>query len=363
MITMKRAAPGLIVAILTGCEPVPPPPAEWVAAPVLTPQVSGTSASLIAVSVVDRDTVWVSGRQGTWARTTDGGATWHAAVVPGADSLQFRDVHALDSQTAWLLSMGNGGQSRIYRTSDAGGSWTLQFTNAEPDGFFDCFGFWDADHGIAFSDSFDGSFYLITTADGGATWTRVPADRLPPASPGEGAFASSGTCLALQGEATAWIGTGASEAGARVLRTADRGLTWSVANTPIVAGPAAGITSVAFRDAIHGVAVGGDIARPDTFSLNVAVTGDGGTTWTAATSTPFPGAAYASAWVPGAPIPTLVAVGPGGLAFSIDEAVTWTPVDTLNHWGLGFASPDAGWAVGPGGRITHLSLWQRSTAR
>ncbi|MFW6205758.1 MAG: WD40/YVTN/BNR-like repeat-containing protein [Gemmatimonadota bacterium] len=100
--------------------------------PVATEQVSGTDALLIAVSAVDEHVVWVSGARGTWLRTTDGGATWQAGRVPGADSLQFRDVHAIDSTTAYLLSIGEGSRSRIYRTTDAGRTWTLQFTNPEP---------------------------------------------------------------------------------------------------------------------------------------------------------------------------------------------------------------------------------------
>src|SRR3954468_3359892 len=91
-------------------------------------QRSGTNALLIAVSPVDERTVWVSGSAGTWLRTTGGGATWQNGRVPGADSLQVRDVHAVDANTAYLLSIGDGPQSRIYKTTDAGAHWALQFT-------------------------------------------------------------------------------------------------------------------------------------------------------------------------------------------------------------------------------------------
>ena len=50
--------------------------------PTLTPQNSGTTQGLIAVSPVNKDVVWASGRGGTFAVTTDGGATWRAGVVP-----------------------------------------------------------------------------------------------------------------------------------------------------------------------------------------------------------------------------------------------------------------------------------------
>ena len=327
-------------------------------APVLTVQTTGVEALFIGISPVDENTVWISGTQGTYARTTDGGATWQAAVVAGADSLEFRDVHAVDAATAYLLSIGSGEQSRIYKTTDAGLTWVLQFTNPEPAGFFDCMDFWDAEHGIAFSDSFDGAFFLITTEDGGATWNRVPPDRLPPASDGEGSFAARGTCLVAHGDSTAWVGTGAG-ASARILKTTDRGRSWTVVETPIVGGTStSGIASLAFRDARHGAAFGGVIDKPDDYSDNVAVTSDGGQTWTLAGRPTLTGAVYGAAYVPGAPTPTLVVAGPKGIDYSADNGMTWTSLDTLSHWGVAFASPHAGWAIGPEGRVTRIRLFE-----
>ena len=349
----------LFLVLLAGCAVSETDAPSLRLAPVLTPQTSGSEALFIGISPVDENTVWISGTQGTYARTTDGGATWQAATVPGADSLQFRDVHAVDADTAYLLSIGGGAQSRIYKTTDAGQTWVLQFTNPEPDGFFDCMDFWDADHGIAFSDSFDGAFFLITTDDGGATWNRVPPERLPPANPGEGSFAASGNCVVTQGESTAWIGTGASpSASARVLKTMDRGLTWTVAETPSPGGATSGITSVPFRDAQHGAALGGDFTRPDEYSDNVAVTNDGGQTWTLAGRPRLSGSVYGAVYVPGTPTPTLVGVGPEGVDYSIDNGMTWTSLDTLSHWSVAFASPHAGWAIGPDGRVTGIRLFE-----
>jgi photosystem II stability/assembly factor-like uncharacterized protein len=108
-------------------------------------------------------------------------------------------------------------------------------------------------------------------------------------------------------------------------------------------------------------AIGGDIGNADTVVANVAISTDAGVSWSLATGTPFRGAAYGSSWVPGAPSPTLIAVGPGGLAFSTDHARTWTAVDTLNHWGVAFTAPDAGWAVGPRGRVSRLALFRRDS--
>lgn len=353
-----RIAALLVAALAPLCVSPRVSAQAWTLAPRLEPQTSGTDALLIGISIVNDDVVWVSGSKGTWARTTDGGATWRAGVVPGADSLQFRDIHALDAANAWVLSIGNGEQSRIYRTADGGATWTLQFRNTEPRAFFDCFGFWDARSGIAISDSYDGRFHVIATEDG-ATWHRIPPDRLPAANEGEGSFAASGTCLVVGGDSTAWIATGASPGASRVLRTTDRGRTWTVAQTPVVRSASAGIETLAFRDLRHGAALGGDLSQPEGFTDNVAITQDGGLTWTLAGRPPFAGPVYGSSWVPGAPTPTLVAAGPKGIGFSADGGRTWTALDTLNHWSVSIRAPDRGWATGPNGRITRVRLYAR----
>ena len=97
-------------------------------------QTSNTRASLRGVSAVDARTVWASGSGGTWLATTDGGVTWRAAKVPGAETLDFRGIRAIDAHTVYLMSAGPGDKSRIYKTTDAGEHWTLQFTNPDPKG-------------------------------------------------------------------------------------------------------------------------------------------------------------------------------------------------------------------------------------
>ncbi len=342
-------------AAALGCgENQPRPPAQ--PQPTLTPQSSGTDQLLQAVSAVDESVVWVSGHGGTYARTTDGGTTWEAGMVPDADTLQFRDVHAVDAQTAYLLGAGPSDMSRIYKTTDAGSTWDLQWVNPDPDGFYDCLDFWDRDRGAAYGDEVDGQLSIIVTGDGGATWERVAPDRLPPALEGEGGFAASGLCLVTGADGVGWIATGAADT-ARVLRTDDYGRTWTVAVTPLVAGGAAGLTAVSFRDDRHGIALGGDIGAPEDYSDNVAVTDDGGRTWTLAGRPQISGAFYGGLYVPGIDRPWVVGVGPAGADYSIDNGQAWVSLDTLNYWGVGFASPTAGWLVGPGGRITKVSMY------
>ncbi len=104
-------------------------------------------------------------------------------TVPGSEKLDFRDIDAVDDKTAYVLSIGPGELSRIYKTSDAGLTWTEQFVNRDPKAFFDAMAFWDANRGVAVSDAVDGQFVILTTSDGGKSWVRVAAGGTPAGAP------------------------------------------------------------------------------------------------------------------------------------------------------------------------------------
>jgi photosystem II stability/assembly factor-like uncharacterized protein len=322
--------------------------------PTLTPQQSGTTQRLQAISPVDDQVAWASGTGGTYALTTDGGNTWHAAVVLGAEALEFRDVQGVSDKVAYLLSAGPGDQSRVYKTKDGGEHWTLQFLNQDPNAFYDCFAFWTRNRGITTSDAVNGRFPAIKTLDG-KHWNDI-GDQLPAAQASEASFAASGTCVVTQGLFNAWIATGGA-AEARILATTDGGKTWNAYNTPTAHGtPSSGVFSVDFRDRFHGILGAGELATPDASIDNVARSSDGGKTWELRTRTPFVGAIYGLSYVPDL-FQTVVATGPHGAAWSPDEGGTWSSLPGLeNFWAVAFASPSAGWLVGTEGRIVKVTF-------
>src|SRR5262249_17116053 len=196
--------------------------------------VTGTSAHFRGLSAVSATTAWVSGytaTNGVVMRTTDRGATWHDVSPPGSAGLQFRDIEAFDASDAVAMSIGNNpGDFRIYVTHDAGQSWDLTFVNAEPTAFYDCISFFDPNPGLALSDPPEGvHFRVIATDDGGMSW-HVTGLQMP-AAPGEFAFAASGECLTTDHGHRAWFGSGG--AGAHVFRSDDRGVTWTIAASPL----------------------------------------------------------------------------------------------------------------------------------
>jgi len=296
-------------------------------------QNSHTIESFRGISAVSRNIAWASGTHGTYLRTTNAGRTWTPAQIPDAITLDFRAVVAFSAHEAFLMSAGPGVQSRIYHTADAGQHWQLQFTNTNPKGFFDSMTFSDPKHGIVLGDPIPDEtgklkFELLMTDDG-QTWHQLPPAQLPEAQEGEGAFAASNSCIAIlhwwksgasapreaswksgplgprqapvNNRASApdpniWFATGGKSA--RVFHSPDHGKTWEVFNTPILHSPdSAGIFSVAFRDALHGVIAGGDYRHPKDDGPNLAFTQDGGKTWELSTIHPqayFSAVAYDS---------------------------------------------------------------------
>lgn len=296
--------------------------------------------------------VWASGAHGTFMRSGDGGRTWTSAVVPGASTLDLRSLFARNAATALIASAGEAekGLARIFATSDSGRTWRTRWASLQQGVFLDALAFWDSRHGIAVSDPVDSAFFVLTTSDGGASWQRVARKRLPRVLPGEAAFAASNGSLAVFGASDAWIGTGGGGR-ARVFHTGDRGATWTVSETPVHAtGSAAGIFALAFVDARVGVAVGGDYTKPALAATSVALTRDGGRTWSAAAAPP---AAYLSGVAYGGSAAAVVAVGLTGTYVSRDSGQTWTRTDSIALNTVRFHGK-RGYAVGPRGRAAFL---------
>jgi photosystem II stability/assembly factor-like uncharacterized protein len=304
--------------------------------------------------------VWVSGRGGSWGRSLDGGRTWNGGFVPGADSLVLVDIEALHGANACVLATSfDGGLARAYWTDDGGRIWWRVYERRHPDVFLDGMAFWDQQRGVAFGDPVDGAFHVLRTDNGCRSWTEVPADALPPPLPGEAGFAASGTAIAAAGDRHAWIGTGGG-AVARVLRTTDGGRTWTAHETPLVAGTAAGIFGIAFRDTLHGVAVGGNYQSPADSGANVLVTSDGGMTWTLVGQSAPAGVRYGVRYALTEGGPVVAAVGPTGFGYSRDDGASWVAVDTLNAFTVAVTAR-AAWVAGPKGRVVRFdpAPWMR----
>ncbi len=304
-----------------------------------------TKASLRGLSVVSEKIVWASGTSGTVLRTVDGGKIWSVIKVPDAEKLDFRDVEAFDANTAYVLSIGDGNNSRIYKTTEGGKTWKLQFQNQNPKAFFDALAFWDSTHGMAMSDPVDGKFLLIETKDG-ETWKSIENMQMPNVKEGEAAFAASGTCLITQGKNNAFLVSGGNAA--RVFKSENRGKNWSVYETSITTGTAgSGIFSIAMFGKLSGIIVGGNYEKPDEINDNLAFTNDGGKIW--ALGKGLNG--YRSG-VDFIDKKMIIAVGSSGSDLSTDGGKTWTNLDKENYNAVRAKGRNAIWAVGANGLVS-----------
>lgn len=319
-------------------------------------QTSGTDTNLRAVSAVSftnargksQIAVWASGSNGVILRSLDAGKTWKRLAVDGAASLDFRGLAARSASVAYVLSIGNGEKSRIYKTTDGGATWQLQFSGARNEIFLDALVCSTDTHCFALGDPIDGKFLLLETADG-QSWREVPRNTMPAGLSNEGAFAASNSCLAVHGS-DLYFGTGGA-AVVRVFHSPDFGRTWTVSDTPIASGNASsGIFSLDVRRSPWLIVVGGDYQAASVSARSAAISRDNGQTWEL--SHPLP-SGFRSA-VSGLADSLAIAVGPTGEEETQDRGLSWEPTGTLNLNAVTVLDSSNVWAVGPKGTIARL---------
>lgn len=119
----------------------------------------GPRLEINAMHMVDANTGWVAGSNGTFAKTVDGGRHWVSQTAPGGGTI-LRDIQFLSADTGWASAY-----SSVYRTVDGGKTWSA----AEKGQGGDYFCFTDSRHGWAV-----GSFGMMRrTVDGGKNWTEM----------------------------------------------------------------------------------------------------------------------------------------------------------------------------------------------
>jgi hypothetical protein len=201
-----------------------------------------STVRVTAVSCPSASVCWASGT--AWladtpavAESTDGGQTW-TDMTPADWSTATWWPNAIDcvsATTCWLAGMnaaGNLQNPAVAETSDAGATWTTfsnlpTFVSSDPNGTYELDGIscLSADSCVAVGglDEADGTATVITTADGGATWTRSTSPKLTRI---QELFSVS--CLPAAGGKTTCLAAGAAleAAGPVALVSRNGGATW-----------------------------------------------------------------------------------------------------------------------------------------
>ena len=270
----------------------------------------------IGVSTPSADVIWVSGNKATIARSVDGGKTWQYNT-PTKTALEFRDIEALDAQHAYALSVGDGGDSRIYYTNNGGASWQMRM-RAAGNQFLNCLAVAPrSNEAWVYGDSIDGSWDLMRSADG-RNW--IPSRNAITGAPldGEGGLAASGACVRYNNGIWA-MGT-ANASTARLLIKGEFGIRFRAIDTPIAAGPMAGIASVWPFSEKHVLLAGGDLNNPEREPRLVEMRNS---KFTELASPPIAGALY-----------SLSVTDSGGLIVTNPNGAAWLPNTQSTDWQL-----------------------------
>ncbi|MEM6261276.1 MAG: T9SS type A sorting domain-containing protein [Bacteroidota bacterium] len=202
------------------------------------------------------------------AKTLNGGNNWGIHEIVMGEGRTGIDVWASNQMEVWITTtdQGNGQGSALMKSNDGGSSWNDIYTGPGASGKIH---FFDARDGIII----DG-INVSRTTDGGVTWMQVPSSSIPMLDTGETIYTGANTQnLAVKGD-NLWMGT----TNGKVLKSADRGQTWTLAT--VSAGN--GIYGVAFQDEMNGLAISPYFFNPGPPHVPVGIyrTTDGGATWT-----------------------------------------------------------------------------------
>lgn len=318
---------------------------------------SDPSRGINYVCCVDENIVWASAYDGTnvyapcqdFTITLNGGELWEAGRINNADGLRSAMIFALNANKAWVpMFAASGGVQGIYYTSNGGGSWDRQPTASysDPASFPNCVHFWDENVGWCMGDPIGGYFEIYTTVDGGVTWTRVPQANIPDPLSGEWGVVGYYDVI---GD-TIWFGTNVG----RVYKSIDRGLHWTVAQTPLP-----GYIKPTFKDANNGLVIDLNAAA----NALLAETSDGGATWAQIS---FTGTCYDSdmKYLPGTEnmyISTGAASGKSGASYSLDGGHSWITFDEqtdIQMMDLDFVEGKIGWAGAFNDDETTGGIWK-----
>ncbi len=166
--------------------------------PVINFLDSGHNASLRGLSVVTDSIIWVSGSNGTVARSTNGGKSFEWLTVKGYEQRDFRDIEAFDANTAIIMAIAE--PAVMLQTKNGGQTWTEVFYNETKGMFLDAMDFDEYGNGIVAGDPINNKIFIATTDDFGQTWrTLKDKHNNYNVANGEAMFAASGTNIKITG--------------------------------------------------------------------------------------------------------------------------------------------------------------------
>jgi hypothetical protein len=273
----------------------------------------------IRTIAVSSDKVWYAAdknRVGLLSMT--GANKMESKINKDSLKLEFRSM-AQTSNSIFVLNVGN--PALLYKFSKELTLKKIVYEEHDEKVFYDSMQFWNDTEGIAVGDPIEDCLSIIITRDGGETWIKISCNNLPKLVDGEAAFAASNTNIVCKGNAT-WVVSGGKKS--RVYYSPDKGITWSVYETPIVQGKSmTGIFTADFYDEKIGFIAGGNYDKPNQNFENKAITTNGGKNWKLVGENKGFGYASCIQFIPNSNGKKLVCVGTSGLFYSKNKGESW----------------------------------------
>lgn len=259
---------------------------------------SHTSANLLSIAAIDKDTIYVSGQDLSILKSTDGGNSWIIMREGTYGSRNRSKVLFVNPRIGFLHG---DGTTELFKTTDYGKTWiNLQVSS----NFQEVTSLFFTSPDIGYATTWSNG--LLKTSNGGLTWETVTVPHMGPFN-----------AIDFTNDSTAYL---VGFLGA-ILKTTDAGLNWENQNNPyiilsnsnfvsvdfidedtgfvvgdrdilkttdggnhweITAQSTFDLHAVSFMDSLHGICVGGDWQHEYS---GIIVTSDGGKTWNEISST------------------------------------------------------------------------------
>jgi photosystem II stability/assembly factor-like uncharacterized protein len=305
------------------------------------------STGISRFDIVDENIAWGIGYNGInpenniqrFSKTADGGLTWtDGAFTLGNVGLGIADISALDTQIAFIAAYPRSAnqQGGVWKTGDGGATWTkiTQTEFSSSSSFTNVLQIYDNGDGIVIGDPINNKWEIYRTADFGATFTALNPANVPAPQTDETGYLAKKVVVGN----SIWFTTSKG----RVFHSADRGLNWSAYSAPISDFGGTTVSGdISFSDAAKGIL--------QTKAGVLFSTSDSGANWSQITTT---GSAspYGDniAYAPGTTRMVSVGSDPNfqGSSYSIDDGLTWTNIDAIQHVDVAFFSNTTGYSGG-----------------